>query len=81
MAAVTTAVSRQPVTHRRVDTEELATQRRRVGVSAADTAVIIDIHLAIRAGTLATVTSDLPRLIRRPPTTLEQSVQQALATP
>lgn len=81
LAAVTTAVSRQPVTHRRVDAEELATQRRRAGVSAADTTVIVDIHLAIRAGTLATVTGDLARLIRRPPTTLEQSVQQALATP
>jgi NAD(P)H dehydrogenase (quinone) len=81
LATVTTAVSRQPVTHHRVDAEELATQRRRAGVSAADTAVIVDIQLAIRAGTLATVTGDLARLIRRPPTTLAQSVRQALATP
>jgi NAD(P)H dehydrogenase (quinone) len=81
LAALTTAVSQRPVTHRHVDAEELATHRRRAGVSAADTAVIVDIHLAIRAGTLATVTGDLAGLIRRPPTTLEQSVQQALATP
>jgi NAD(P)H dehydrogenase (quinone) len=79
LAAIVSGLAGRPVVHTSVSDEEFAAVLGGAGLPDVVIDLLGNIQRSIRAGALALVSPDLARLIGRTPTTIEQSVAEALA--
>ena len=79
LAAIVSRLADRPVVHTSVSDAEYAAVLSGAGLPEVVVDLLGNIQRSIRAGALALVSPDLARLIGRTPTTIEQSVAEALA--